>query len=138
MKIISLLLKVGKRGIAWHIRNIMDGKFYGELRFDIPEKQRFNCKFIEGEFQKNDYATILELLEKIEKTENEYSENEQYVSMLINRNQDKLIAGYSPGDENKTETGKAYKELLIIIENYLKPFYEYIIPEGESHSSALV
>lgn len=39
MKIISLLLKMKSRGIAWYICNIMEGKFCGEIRFDIPEKQ---------------------------------------------------------------------------------------------------
>lgn len=93
---------------------------------------------VEGTFQQNDYTKILKLLEIIEKTENAYSENGQYVSRLINRNQSRLIAGYFPDDENKTEAGKAYKELLIIIESYLKPFYNYVTPEGESYPSALI
>ena len=48
-----------------------------------------------------------------------------------------VLAVYTPGDEDKIETGKTYKELILILEKYLKSYYCRIVPKGEEVTTGL-
>ena len=121
-------------GIAWHIRGIMDGGFYGEIRYDMPKYKKFNCKFVKGKFQSGDWETVVSLIDALEK-DHGVSQDIRYWSILVARDTDgpekyvKTIAGYFPGDETKTQVGKTYKKLLLLLEKYLKPFYVHVAPD---------
>jgi len=131
----------GGEGIAWHIRGIDDGGFYGEIRYDMPDVKKFNCKFVKCELGEDDRKHITQLISILEK-ESHVSQDTRYWSILIARDTDgpekysKIIAGYFPGDETKSKIGEIYKQLLAVLEKYLKPHYVDIVPINESPPAA--
>lgn len=141
MKRYRLLVKNGGgRGVAWHLRGIQDGRFYGEIRFDIPREKRFNIKLVQNTFQEKHWLQICSLIDKLEKGESHLLTNTIYWSSLHAFTKGKplsFVAGYFPGDEEKTETGKTYRQLLLILEEYLKPYYVNVVPKGEEVATAL-
>jgi hypothetical protein len=132
---------IGGEGIAWHIRGIDADGFYGEIRYDMPDVKKYNCKFVKCELEEDDWKHITQLISVLEK-ESDVSQNIRYWSILIARDTDgpekysKIIAGYFPGDETKSEIGGIYKQLLSVLEKYLKPYYGEIVPNDESPPAA--